>query len=347
MYTYIFILMILTIVFSLARRCKKSAKYSAILLLLSISIAAGIRFNVGVDYMSYYEGFYTRFDKFGYELLYSLLQYYIKIWTNNFSFLTLIMSFLTSIFIHLGLKKRDITYKYYAIAILVYTSNIYFVFMNIMRTGLAAAILFYALCFLNENRRKFLVLCLIASLFHYSALIAIPLMYFARKVKYSLLKFVGLVCISVLLVQSGLIVSAFKQVGALISEYARYTSMDKYFSLNPNPFSIGVFLNVIAFMLLLIVSKDTKDEDVSLYMFGIIMNILSSATFLIDRVGIYFFIFSLAAIPKLISRTKNKELRVLSYMLVISVTLLMFVSNAFINAESLHLEYQVYTEGEN
>lgn len=162
---YLLILSIL--IANLSINTKKSNNFCFLILF----VFSAIRFNVGYDYMSYYNilkyhSDYDRFEFFEYILQQFSAKYYLP-------FFYIANSFITVYFVKWGVDKLSPNISVSAVAFLcmplLYTHS-----FSIIRFWSAVAILFYASTFLKEKRWiVFSLLWLLSMGFHSSAIIGI------------------------------------------------------------------------------------------------------------------------------------------------------------------------------
>src|SRR5690606_20588161 len=101
-------------------------------------------------------------------------------------------------------------------------------------------------------------------------------------------------------------------------------------------------INIIfLFILLSFLKRQPKENvnSVNYYMIGTCFNVLSLSSFMFDRIGIYFFVFQILVIPKLIEKIENRNLRLLLFIIAIIIATIFYVQSVIINSESLNLEY--------
>lgn len=327
---------------SIIKRSKIISEILGIVLLTFITFMIGLRYGVGIDYFSYEAGFNMRYDVFAYEPIYSFLMYFIKTQFDKFHYLTFVMILITNLFIYLGLRKRDIKGTYLILAIFIYSSNMALVFMNAMRQGVAVSIFFYATTFIKErNFKKYLVYILIGAGFHSSILLLLPL-YFIKDIKISKHKYFFMVVAAYIFVYTGVAQTILNCVAYWIPMFSKYYNHDYIFNEDIKLLSLGVLLNIvfISFILKLVKEEKKYQIDVSYYLIGTIINILAISSFMFDRIGVYFFVFGISAIPQIIRSIEKNELRGIVFSLATIVALMFFIQSLFLNPEAMRLEYR-------
>ena len=166
---------------------KNNKKY-AFLAILIPTLVGGFRYMVGIDYLSYVKKLQFLAEKDFFTYVTSSL---INIFEPTFYFmshLTLatsdqaiiffsITSALIALFYYLAARRYSL--RHVGLMFFMMLTTVFPRDLNGVRQGIAVAISFYAISFISEGRKwKFIVLVLMASLFHYSAiiiLIAYPL----------------------------------------------------------------------------------------------------------------------------------------------------------------------------
>lgn len=144
-------------------------------------LVMGLRYNVGTDYRAYEDIFRiaTRYKKNSYHMewgYYSLNRIVGSI-TQNPQIIFLVVAFLIIFFFFKGIEKNNGS-MYYGVLSFI-GLGYYFYAMNIQRQYIAIMIMLYAVYFLEKKEfKKFLVCIVIATSFHFSAIIWIPV-YFA------------------------------------------------------------------------------------------------------------------------------------------------------------------------
>lgn len=157
---------------------EKVKKIIFILLILSIpAFFAGIRYEVGTDYLNYVNifsgirknGFNSRF-----ELGFNLINYTVAQFGGDVQIVFFIMFLLTILFVYLFLyeyrNQLNIGIGIFIFLVMFYNSS-----LNIVRQGLATMIALYAIQFMDKQKLKpFLFFVLLATSFHVGAIVLIP-----------------------------------------------------------------------------------------------------------------------------------------------------------------------------
>lgn len=147
---------------------------------LMLSLFAGMRsFRVGTDSGNYTKEFRSGLDIYNFrfsetiELGYQLLEYSLLSITKNYFWLFFITALIVT-FCYLKTIKKYSTNYWFSVFLYI-TLGYYTFFFNGLRQGISMAIFTIALPFLIEKKIiPYLLVCLIGSLFHISALFMIP-----------------------------------------------------------------------------------------------------------------------------------------------------------------------------
>jgi hypothetical protein len=146
----------------------------------------GFRAQTAVDDMNYLRGYleitsmpineYYEFRKT--EPLFVLLNYFTKFIFDDYQWLIVISTIITIYFFYKALSY-ELDKISYPLAIFIFSLSHYFYFFGILKLGLAASIIAFGYRYiLKEKRYIFVLIVLIAFLFHYSALFALILLFY-------------------------------------------------------------------------------------------------------------------------------------------------------------------------
>lgn len=148
-------------------------------ILLAYSLIVGLRWNVGTDYMSYYD-IYMGHAAYGQIERLEIIPRYLMVFGDflklPFAFWYIAMAFIQIIFVILGTIRKYKPALPYALLFFLY----FFLGhnMNIVRQGAAYSIVYYAFCILDKERKRsvLITLCWLMTAFfvHKSAIITIP-----------------------------------------------------------------------------------------------------------------------------------------------------------------------------
>ena len=144
-----------------------------------LTLILGLRYNVGVDYLSYEDIFRYQESTFSIddshiELLYFLLNHIVYKLGCPYYILTCLIMFISFILFfrsfkpYPGLRKLSFVF--------LFLSGLMFMYFNLQRQAISCFIFIYSLKFVYERRLYMYILCVfIATGFHYSSMILFPL----------------------------------------------------------------------------------------------------------------------------------------------------------------------------
>lgn len=127
-------------------------------------------------YINYYNTvpsfrYLFEYNNYYFEKGYVFLNMLISSMGLNYRFFLFITATLSLLFVTTSLYRYT---SYSFLALFIYFSNFYFLNeLLIMRTGIAYSIILYAFRYLNNNKKKYILFIMIASLFHRIALVAL------------------------------------------------------------------------------------------------------------------------------------------------------------------------------
>ncbi|MFW1957334.1 EpsG family protein [Acinetobacter guillouiae] len=201
---------LLSVLFIVFFENKYLRRKAIILPLIILVLLPSLRSNlVGTDSRTYtlaydykYNPYYHGFDpsvEYGYQLLDAFILHfsYNYFWLFFFTSIFVVTLYMTTI------KKLSINYYY---SVFIYISfGIYTFFFNGLRQGLAMSICFFCLPYLIEKRFvSYFIFVFIASLFHISALVMLP-MYFLVNSKFRL-EYKVMVCFLISMLASQILI---------------------------------------------------------------------------------------------------------------------------------------------
>lgn len=313
------------------------------IVLVALTVIAGIRYDVGVDYLGYEHGFYMQSFEIN-EPLYWLLNKIVWSIDGEFYWITLIMAFLTNIFIYLGLKKRYVSCRGVTLGLLLFACTGWTATFNLIRQGVAVAIFFYASIYIREkNLKKYLCWMIIGAGFHNSILLLLPL-YFFKRYKIGIIVYLGTVIMVYGIVYSGSSRGLLNYLIKFINGYSGYSGSSHIMEA-ARASGLGVMLNVILSVIIMIfcsrkIDNEKFNNEKNYYLFGIILSILAIDTYMYGRIGMYFSIFSVIVIPIAIQTIKDKNLKfVIGFILIMSIFLL-YGKETFSPSPASKLEYK-------
>lgn len=338
------LVIILTIIFNKIKwfdHLKQSKKYINIIFVILALFLAMRGTRVGVDLDNYEEIFGFCHDKSFAELLTFErhevgFKYYNKIISlifNNYSFYLAITAIVSIAGVYYYIKTNSKNYIY-SIFIFI-TFNYYAFLFGLLRQAIAISILMFSIKYIKERKLiKFLLLVILASLFHKTALIFLPL-YFISKLKINKkILIIWLVLILLLLVFGRYIVDF---IFAYIYQPSRLEEAQGQ--------GISMLLLLTGISLFTFYKqKELLEQDKynqihinSLFIATLIQCIAISFS-LAHRTVMYYMISLMILIPNIIETYKDKEFKLcITSMMYIALTLYYFYMTANL------IEYRPYS----
>jgi len=221
--------------------------------------------------------------------------------------------------------------------------------MGQIRHGIGMGIIFYAYdCLINEKKKKFLLVVVLATLFHFSAICVLPL-YFIYNLKKTIFFYFGAIFLMIPFVAfdiKGVIfkLMSFLPIESFSSKAELYSGSD---FANKVGFSSTFFLLIIMFCILLFLKYKTTYKPeiinvfVNIYFLGLIyfMAFNSISEFSI-RTNVYFRMLDIVILPILIY---NFRYRIVGLLLLILILLNTFKTlNNRYNDEAISFTYFPY-----
>ena len=247
--------------------------------------------NVGSDTIMYYNNdFYANLEfslESKFEISFQLISYAINMYGINPRWCLYSLSFLTFLFLYLSVKRYHKLFgtSYVCFFVFYFLLGFYALAFNISRQMLAVSILLYAYSFLFENNRKrlyFLFYTLLASSFHISSIIFLPVI-FINKISVSKISFIHIfsllfILFTVVVLSKNYILSYVMSKFGALEIYGTYVedaaTSDKSF--------LGMLIDYIEFFMSMFVyywlSKKIQNTTLSnLFLLSIIVDIILMA----------------------------------------------------------------------
>lgn len=336
---------------------KRKLRWLIILAILIPAIVGGLRYRVGVDYVSYMGklkeapemGMAEFSSKFG--GMEPALWLFGQLPWQFFFFAT---SFLTILFFYLGFKNFGS--KHIGLCMLLVMLVIFPQALGGVRQGVAMSICFYAFSFIPQKRRTaFIVTVLCAALFHYSSLIMLliyPLHYLMVSKPETEKKFiVKMAVMAVALVAAIVIGFQIIEYIPFLRKYALYSTAefaDQYGALtathNILPELAAVALIVMFYGHLV---KDKKGNGRFMFMSIILMMVITLIGFkvpLASRLADYFIAFFILAITSAIDTFSDSGSRRIMVGVVIAYAVLFFIGGIYLNGSGAIFPYRTLFE---
>ncbi len=300
---------------------------------------------VGTDYKAYMD-LYDIYHKYsflnfiksasiemGFVLICQISSYF---W--GYKTLFFIFNFLTLLFTFLTIKKTDTQYKsiaYLAYLFLYYTSS-----FNGIRQMLAVSIIFYAYHFIEKKDFKnWLLFAILASIFHTSALLLIPI-YFIFNNDNNIIKYFSIVFVTLISIYYRNILTYIAGI-EFFAKYAKYEIYTASYQFNNYSFFLYllVLLYISFFYKKLVIYSKNNRMLYLIFVFGVILSFTGFVNPDIKRITAYFKIveiFLLSQIPFLCVNNKNK---LLNYFIIMVYFISSFILNSYVFGQSDIIPY--------
>lgn len=311
-----------------------------ILILIIFSFFSGVRYAVGVDYLTY-KYYYQTLLSSGEQLMrfewlftqISLLFSHLNMhFASYFSFLAFIQLF----FILYSFKNEK--YLYPSMLFVLMTNGTYFMWMNGIRQIIAMSIFIFSIQYIKEKKIiNYMLLVLLAFLFHKSALLLIPL-YFVFYNNRDLFRSISL---QFILIFIALYLSEKEIWSKLVSHINQSLSILEYesyidFEIESKEFnrSLRFYLPLLINCIIVLYSKKLKKYFANtiinivynLFFLGVLLSLLFYDSPLMQRPAIYFiyvqFIMNAYLLVYLRHNLNNKVINRLTFISVITFNLL-------------------------
>lgn len=251
--------------------------------------------------------------------------------------------FLQLLFIIKACKELDINYFF---AFIIFYLIYIFQYVNIIRQCIAVSIIFLSCAYyLKRQFWKWLLLVVIASGFHISAIFSIfvvPFFYFMKSklIKYNFLYYFILLVIfftsdflyniTILLLEKIILVCGNDTIASFVESFLNWKI--------PEGSGLGVKLRVLAYLFMLpMMLNVSKNDDkflffFRLFFFGIVGEFISSLNMNLSRIFMYFTITQLYTIPMTVRKINKKNIGKFStilFMLGLFILFVLFIINSF------------------
>lgn len=288
------------------------------LILLSLMMVYALRWRTGTDFTGYHilYSIYGKMEfveifgnrEWGFFGLTSLLY---KLWPDNFILYNLVLSALTYIPVIVILRKYSNDFVY--TMMLYITMMTYYSPFNGVRQGIATAICFLGYPLLNEKKYfKYICLILVASLFHSSALLIIPLSIIVTQKAWSktIIVVVALLSLSLIILPNlwTYLIRILELVGLekMAEDYRLFNLREGVNILRIAVAIMPVMISMIYYKIL-VANNPKIDLLINMSLMAAIFMIYGSRVTVLARLSTYFFIFNALLIPEFSILFKDKE----------------------------------------
>lgn len=306
----------------------------------SLVATSGLRSNIGDTFN--YKNIYTDND-FTWEYIFSEKDYgfgILQMFLKNFisedpQIMIFTAALITNILIVIVFYQYS---RLIEISLYVYiTGGLFLVSMNGIRQVLAAAITFTAIRYLiNGNWIRYFLIIILASTFHQSALVLIPIYFLVRFRAWSKLTVV-------IIILAIIAVFAFDQFNSLLfkvledTQYSDYEQFDEGGSnvVRSGVAAIPLFIAYIGRRKLRGIFPDS-DYIVNMAILGLVFMVISTQSWIFARISIYFELYQLILIAWITKLYSEKEGRILYYGILICYLIYFYYEHVV----SLNIHYK-------
>lgn len=305
---------------------KETFLFLTFIQLLAIS---AMRFEVGVDFINY-KGTFNLVNstsnlmellevgrKSTVEYGYLFLNKIVGLFTDEAQWIFIVTSFIILYLIFKTISRHS---SIVWLSVYIFTVGAYISSLNIVRQYIAVGIVFFSYRYIIEKKFiRFLGLILIASLFHTSALLILPL-YFILNINLNAKRMVYVLLI-------GFIMSlSFNFIFSTIQRYFYNDYTQASFGMTGGNIKT-VMIALIYFILTMICKKSLINRSkynnilINWSFLNLALSIFSLNTWIITRLMAYSSIFLVLLIPEIVVSIKNKYIKIIVLMFLISLTL--------------------------
>lgn len=357
-----FILCLFAFLYFFKKKTKKIELIDIIIVGVVIVVAA-IRYNVGVDYLSYYNYYNTIFLKYsdfweGVQLsnipflIYTI--YYIgrNLWNNPYGFfwITSVIIYGVSLFTIIKRSERP-AYSILLFGMMGFMGSS----VNIIKQWLATAVLIYALKYIQKDKwLHFILLGVIALCFHQMAIVFVLLIFIAKKFVKPNKNWFRIMCIiGVVLVISFLMLP-------LVVKYIPFVNTDRFlsyfeddstgYSATRNAKLAMVFYAICYLPLIYIVVSNAKEiinvnKDNELYINMLLLSIpfiiLALRKRYVSRIGMFLDIPIVYVLPLVSTVIKSEKYKKYLQIGISAIVIVFFISYTVLNRD-IYYAYNTY-----
>lgn len=272
-------------------------------------LVAALRYQVGGDWHSYYglfwwvnQGVNTHMEV-GFEAIYRITGFF----TTNALYSFAIVSFLTLLPVYMTIKNYSVSpaISYF----LFFTLGFYFQAFTSLRSYLAAAVCFWAFKHLKSGNMLFYVICvLVASSFHISAIIMLPVGFILRirmRASYYMIMFLFGVLITIFheplfYILTSFIWTAYREI--------LYFHISYWNILLSSIVTLGC---VVYYKKMIAKPSNIILINSSIFSFLLYATMSGWTGFALSRIALYMNMFHILTIPEIINCEENKKVRIL------------------------------------
>ncbi|MGV3488741.1 MAG: EpsG family protein [Tuberibacillus sp.] len=323
----------------------KPNKFLIFMVMATLVIVSGLRKNIGDTYFYKYTYTITQFDlaniDFKGEFGFYFLQYLLHKITDDPQILVFTTALVTDVLIVLVLYKYS---RMIEISLFVFiASGLFTVTMNGIRQSLAAAIIFAATKYLLDGHwKKFMVVVLLASTIHHSAIVFIPIYFLVRRKAWTKMTFLMLIMAVIITLEFNTFSSII--FGALDStKYGEYSA-----STEGGANIIRAFVTAVPLLIAYLGREKLRelwpksDMIVNLSLLSLIFMIVATRNWIFARLDIYFDLYQLILISWILLLFRKQERPFIYYGLLICYLIYFFYDQVITLNLVYHSDYLIW-----
>lgn len=297
---YSFTLVVLMMMASVISKCYQyQRKYIILFICCFFAIVFGLRYDVGVDYLSYLHSYQypDSSEAARHEWGYKFISITLSKMGFHFAFLYILVAFLQLYYFIKGIKDRP---EILALTIFFYFTSLYlFLSLNVLRQCLAFSFIVSAVPYAKEKKfLKYMAIIIVATLFHKSAIMFVPLYWVLNKDRYLILPYQYLIYIASFFMGAMMMDLIWNNLGifAGLIGYGEYADgVVRLMNVDWKSDGIGNIFFFLVNTSVIFLSYRVKEyykgssflAFYNLYFIGTILDIFFGGTYL-DRISLYF-----------------------------------------------------------
>lgn len=340
-YISIYLYCIVMTILAITKQFQKHNKLISALIIIILVLIAGLRFEVGYDYDSYYR-IYNEIptikdiirninivDSIDIEKGYLTLNSIVKSIGGNFNLLLIIMTIITLSILIISINRYSC---YPMLSLLIYVSRFFFIRdMGQIRSSIACVIVLYSIKFIiNKDLKNFIISIMIATSFHKVAIFGL-LLYIINLKEYKNGNYIYTVLIlSLVLNKLGIADGFINCIVGVIPEYSDYMTSAYYTNSSNilNPVTI-MQVTILLFMAHYYNVLNEKDKYYKVLINGYLIStsvliFFSNYYTLAGRLSTLFATFEILIIPMIVKYLFGKKVRLKVYILAIIYCIVIF-----------------------
>jgi transmembrane protein EpsG len=317
----------------------KLNKVTAFVVIASLVTVSGLRRNIGDTYFYMYT--YATQDVTNWDYIlsqkdkgFNIFQAILKNISSDPQLLVFVSALITNVLIGIVLYRYS---RLFELSIYVYiTSGAYMVSMNGIRQYIAAAIFFAATKYLIEgNWKKYSLIVLLASSFHSSALILIPIYFMVRRKAWTATTLMLLLVAILFTFGYG----QFSQAMFSALQDTHYSEYQKSTEQGANVIRVAVSAMpvILAYFGREKLRKIVPETDyiVNMSLLGVVFMIIATQNWIFARFSIYFGLYNLLLISWVVKLFADRDQKFFYYCIIV----FFFIYSFYENVITLHIDY--------